>query len=303
MRPEHLDAPIAAAQQPAVADANGRTAAVRPPGSRPLPCRPPPAQPREPGASVAPVVRPAAGLAARVLAATAGQTRAALVALAVLLLLIGTTFLVVGVRAQSQAPQPPVSAAGSYAAGLPSSSTKPGTRTAQPARNVAPNIVEAHGPILPRATPTHLTIPAIGVSSTLLGLGLNPDHTVQVPPLGADSEAGWYRYSPTPGQLGPAIILGHIDTARYGPGVFFKLGALRKGDSVSVRRSDGTVAVFRIDAVAAYKKNHFPTLTVYGNTDHAALRLITCGGKFDTSTKSYEENIVAFGTLTSSHNY
>jgi len=146
-----------------------------------------------------------------------------------------------------------------------------------------------------------LSIPAIGVDSTLIQLGLNADRTVQVPPLGADSKAGWYRYSPSPGQLGPSILLGHIDSAKYGPGVFYKLGALRKGNTVSVRRADNTVAVFSIDAVVKYPKDQFPTLTVYGNTDHAALRLITCGGKFDFSAHSYEDNIVAFASLISSH--
>jgi sortase (surface protein transpeptidase) len=135
----------------------------------------------------------------------------------------------------------------------------------------------------------------------LLQLGLNPDRTVQVPPLSADSRAGWYRYSPTPGQLGPSVLLGHVDSAEYGPGVFFKLGALRPGDSVAVDRADHSEAVFRVDRVVSYPKDHFPTLEVYGNTDHAALRLITCGGKFDLSTHNYESNIVAYASLISSH--
>ena len=93
------------------------------------------------------------------------------------------------------------------------------------------------------------------MTSDLLQLGLNPDHTVQVPPLGRDSKAGWYQYSPTPGQLGPAVILGHVDSAEYGAGVFFKLGALRPGDTVDVTRADHTAAVFRVDRVVSYPKN------------------------------------------------
>ena len=137
--------------------------------------------------------------------------------------------------------------------------------------------------------------------SNLLQLGLNPDQTVQVPPLDKDSRAGWYKYSPTPGQSGPSVILGHVDSAEYGPGVFFKLGALRPGATLSVTRSDRTTAVFRVDRVVSYPKNSFPTLEVYGNTDSAQLRLITCGGKFDLSSHNYESNIVAFATLVSSH--
>jgi sortase (surface protein transpeptidase) len=157
------------------------------------------------------------------------------------------------------------------------------------------------GPVLRRAQPLHLDIPSIGVSTELLQLGLNADRTVQVPPLGRHSAAGWYRYSPTPGQLGPSVILGHVDSAAYGPAVFFRLGAIRPGDLVDVRRADATVAVFRVDRVVSYPKDHFPTLAVYGNTDNAALRLITCGGRFDFSTHNYESNIVAYASLVSSH--
>ena len=132
-------------------------------------------------------------------------------------------------------------------------------------------------------------------------LGLNADRTVQVPPLGRDSRAGWYRYSPMPGQLGPAVLLGHVDSAQYGPGVFFKLGALRPGDTVNVTRADHTIAVFRVDRVVSYSKDHFPTLEVYGNTDHAALRLITCGGRFNLSSHGYESNIVAYASLVATH--
>lgn len=157
------------------------------------------------------------------------------------------------------------------------------------------------GPVLSDSTPVRLDIPSIGVGSDLLQLGLKADHTVEVPPLSRDSRAGWYRNSPAPGQLGPSVILGHVDSAAYGPGVFFKLGALRPGSTVSVTRADHTVAVFRVERVVSYPKNHFPTLDVYGNTDHAALRLITCGGKFDFSARSYLDNIVAYASLISSH--
>lgn len=211
--------------------------------------------------------------------------------LAVLLVLAGIVVLVVGIRGQRHAPQPSPAAASTSAPATVAAST--GT--------AAPGSAAPQGPVLPKSTPTHLTIPAIGVSSSLLELGLNEDRTVQVPPLSKDSKAGWYTGSPTPGQLGPSLLLGHVDSAEYGPGVFFKLGALHKGDTVDVTRADSTVAVFRIDRVAAFPKNHFPTLEVYGDTANAQLRLITCGGKFDFSARSYESNIVVFASLVSSH--
>ena len=158
------------------------------------------------------------------------------------------------------------------------------------------------GLVLPPSQPLTLIIPAIGVSSALIDLGRNSDGTVQVPSLDdPDSPAGWYRGSPTPGALGPSIILGHIDSRQYGPGVFYSLGELKPNNIVEITRADGSVAVFAIDDVRSYPKANFPTLAVYGNLDHAGLRLITCGGQFDPDASSYESNIVAFGSLVSSH--
>ncbi len=160
------------------------------------------------------------------------------------------------------------------------------------------------GPSLSRSLPVGITIPAIGVHSKLQYVGLNPNGTIQVPPLNnpvLTNEAAWYKYSPTPGQPGPSIIEGHVDSAAEGPSVFFHLGALKPGDKVYVTLKDKTVAVFTVTGVREYPKSHFPTLTVYGNTDYAALRLLTCGGQFDYQTRHYLSNIVVFASLTSSH--
>jgi len=160
----------------------------------------------------------------------------------------------------------------------------------------------AKGLVLSASEPVSLTIPSIGVKSALLELGLNADGTVQVPSLEEPhSQAGWYKNSPTPGSVGPAILLGHIDSKKYGPGVFYDLGRLKPGQEVDVTRQDGTVAVFAIDQVRVYPKDNFPTKDVYGNIDHAGLRLITCGGTFDPTKHSYESNIVAYASLVSSH--
>ena len=224
-----------------------------------------------------------------------GQRRRIAAPLAVLLVLAGAVALVFGLQAQRHPPQPPPSAAIAQPA-VPSSSSR-----ANPNNSPTRPGVASRGPVLARSVPVSIWIPNINVRSDLLQLGINPDHTVQVPPLSRDSQAGWYRYSPTPGQLGPSVILGHVDSAEYGPGIFFRLGALRQGNLVEVTRSDHTVGVFRIERVVSYPKDHFPTLDVYGNTDHAALRLITCGGKFDFSTRNYQSNIVAYASLISSH--
>ena len=224
----------------------------------------------------------------------------------VVLLLAGVLAVVIGLRAQRSAPQPPPSAASPVSV-IPTPTGAAPPNRADPSKSPSAAQLPARptqntqGPILARSIPIGLDIPAVGVNTPVQQLGLNPDGSVQVPPLTRYSHAGWYKYSPTPGQLGPSIILGHIDSAAYGPGVFFKLGDLRQHDMVSITLADHIVAVFGIERVVAYPKSQFPTLQVYGNTDHAALRLITCGGTFDPSKRSYEDNIVAYAALVSSH--
>ena len=188
---------------------------------------------------------------------------------------------------QQRVPQPPVSAATS----LPSTSPAP-TSSGPPAHEPEP----AFEPV-EVAEPVSFRIPALGVGSDLLELGLRDDGTVEVPPLDAVDVAGWYRESPAPGAVGPAVLLGHVDSAEQGPGIFFELGALAPGAEVEVARADGTVAVFAVDRVERYAKADFPTLRVYGNTADPQLRLITCGGEFDPVARSYEDNIVAYATL------
>jgi hypothetical protein len=153
------------------------------------------------------------------------------------------------------------------------------------------------GPVLPAAEPVRLAVPAVGIDAAgLVSLGLQPDGALEVP--GDGDVAGWYRHGPTPGELGPAVLAGHVDSAVTGPAVFFRLAEVRPGDEIRLDRADGTVAVFRVDRVAQYPKDRFPTAEVYGDTDHAALRLITCGGTFDASARSYRDNIVVFARLT-----
>jgi len=133
-------------------------------------------------------------------------------------------------------------------------------------------------------------------------LGLTARNTLEVPAPGPYyNQAAWYEGSATPGTIGPAVMLGHVDSATDGPSVFFDLANLRPGDEVLVTRRDGMVAVFAVEAVGQYPKDHFPTQLVYGATDHAALRLITCGGTFDRVSRHYRDNIVVFASLVDSY--
>ena len=206
----------------------------------------------------------AAGLRARV-AGIAG----------VLLILAGTAAVGAVVAAQVHAPQPSLSEAGVIGG-------------------------SSQGLSLVRSVPVSVRIPAIGVDSRLLRLGLNADGTVQVPSIRTSAgRAAWYKYSATPGQIGSSVIEGHVDS-QQGPAVFFRLGALHRGDAIDVTLADGVTAVFRVTGVREYSKSRFPAKAIYGTTDFAALRLITCGGAFDYATGHYLSSTVVFASLASS---
>jgi sortase (surface protein transpeptidase) len=147
-----------------------------------------------------------------------------------------------------------------------------------------------------RSVPLALSIPAIGVKVRLSELGLNPNHTVQVP--ASFQEPGWYEFGPSPGQLGSSVILGHVDSYE-GPAVFFRLRSLRPGDHVDVTLADGVTTHFVVRQVATYPKTAFPTLSVYGSHGYSALQLVTCGGVFDARTRSYLSNVVVYTSLAS----
>lgn len=174
------------------------------------------------------------------------------------------------------------------------STSKPAGPSASASRPAAttpePNVVRA---ALSRSVPVRLEIPVIGVDSGLMDLGLKADGTMEVPPGGFP--AGWYTGMPTPGELGPAVIVGHVDLS--GPGVFYNLHNLKPGDTVTITRKDGSKPVFRVTRVDRFPKDRFPTDLVYGSVDHAALRLITCGGSFNRKTGHYDDNFVAFADL------
>jgi hypothetical protein len=141
------------------------------------------------------------------------------------------------------------------------------------------------------AEPVSLVIPSIGVSASIVHLGLTSSGALQVPSTTA--VAGWYTGSPRPGSIGSAVIAGHIDSIA-GPGIFYRLSQLQRGARVYVRRADGTLAVFEVTVVQMFAKDAFPTTAVYGAVPDPELRLITCGGTFDYSTRSYLSNTVVF---------
>ncbi|WP_330291147.1 class F sortase [Streptomyces sp. NBC_00576] len=153
-------------------------------------------------------------------------------------------------------------------------------------------------PALPPSPPLRIRIPAIGVNAPLMGLGLTPTGSLDVPPAEREDLAGWYEAGTAPGETGTAIVAGHVDNAD-GPSVFFRLGALKKGGAIEVERSDGSTALFTVDAVEVYDTDRFPDEKVYGAASRPELRVITCGGRYSPRT-GYEGNVVVFAHLTGS---
>ncbi|WP_329277184.1 class F sortase [Streptomyces sp. NBC_01451] len=157
---------------------------------------------------------------------------------------------------------------------------------------------ESATPALPPSPPLRIRIPTIGVNAPLMGLGLTPTGSLEVPPAEREDLAGWYEAGTAPGETGTAIVAGHVDNAD-GPSVFYRLGALEKGGAIEVERLDGSTALFTVDAVEVYDKNHFPDEKVYGAAPRPELRVITCGGGYTPGT-GYEGNVVVFAHLTGS---
>ncbi|WP_460864762.1 class F sortase [Rhodococcus aerolatus] len=181
------------------------------------------------------------------------------------------------------------------AAGDAPSVMAPGPTVPAQLPTAPPPRTAAVAPALDPSDPVRIELPTLGVTSAVMALGLNPDGSLQVPP-GA-YPAGWYAGGPTPGALGPAVVAAHVNWDGQ-DGVFARISQLATGDPVRITRADSSVVTFSVDRVDQYPKDRFPTDAVYGNIDHAGLRLITCGGVLDTTAHSYLDNIVVYASLT-----
>ena len=210
-------------------------------------------------------------------------------ALAAVAVTAGLVLVGVVVRAQVSAPEP-------HAAGqidVPTQGASDGHRphgTSSTPRHTAPPL----GP----SRPVHLRIPAIGVDTSVFPIGLAPDGTLAVPQPGPRLDtAAWFENSPTPGQPGPSIIEGHVDSVE-GPSVFLKLGDIEPGDRILVQRADGRDLTFVVNAVREFLKSEFPTDLVYGGDQlsRPTLRLITCSD-YDASIRHHVGNQVVFAHL------
>jgi Sortase domain len=171
----------------------------------------------------------------------------------------------------------------------------PGITSVPP--TTSPAMTSAPATTVPRSVPVRIIIPAIGVDAPVMQLGLGPGKVLEVPPLADHNLAGWYDGGPSPGQPGPAVIVGHIDSVT-GPSVFYNLRYLSKGDKIEVDLADGQQVPFAVTGLQQTLKTSFPTSDVYGQVPYPALRLVTCGGTFDYSTGHYLSSIIAYAAET-----
>ncbi|MEW2636400.1 class F sortase [Streptomyces sp. NPDC048389] len=188
--------------------------------------------------------------------------------------------LLIADAARDEHPPQPSSAQSRSVSALPAPRTAP-----------APTGIQA----LPQSDPVRMVIPAIGVNAPMTRLELDDTGALRPPPADEPGLAGWYGRGTAPGATGTAVTAGHVDTP-MGPGVFYRLGALTKGDTVEIMREDGRTAVFAVDAVEVHDRNDFPDDKVYGDADRPELRVITCGGPYSPGT-GYQGNVVVYASL------
>ncbi|MEV5496482.1 class F sortase [Nonomuraea fuscirosea] len=183
----------------------------------------------------------------------------------------------------------------------PKNTGQPEQALFQAPANVPPPLPQINPapPMLP-STPIRLVVKRLGINAPIRSVGLAKDGTIQVPPSENHNLVGWYRNMSTPGEVGPAVLLGHKDT-RTRAAVFARLPELRHGDTIEVKRQDKTTAVFTVGGVEQASKKTFPTQRVYGSQENAQLHLITCGGTYDRTTGHYTDNVIVYATMTSSY--
>ncbi len=226
--------------------------------------------------------------------------------LALAAIVVGAVLIGIAVAAQKSAPTPPASAAGTLDAAPSSTAKSASSRPSAGPTSLAPSSAapsasasSAEPPLGP-SKPVSISIPAIDVKSAVFAIGKDDDGTLKVPQPGPNlNKVAWFEKSPTPGQPGPAVLEGHVDSVQ-GPSVFFELGDVRPGNKIIIKRHDGRTVTFTVNAVRDYQKDAFPTRDVYGSGDlsKSEIRLITCSD-FDKSIRHHVGNLIVFAHLTS----
>lgn len=142
--------------------------------------------------------------------------------------------------------------------------------------------------------PTEIEVPSIGAKSSLIATGMDAQQHVLAPPVDQPMQASYFTGAPAPGEVGPALVLGHVNGGGR-QGIFYRLKDVKKGDRILVTRSDGSVVTFEVHGIQQVPKMMFPWTQVLAPTPDAEIRLVTCTGTLDTSIHSYQDNLIVFG--------
>lgn len=194
-----------------------------------------------------------------------------------------------------------VAGAGLIAIGQDRGPLPPQAALAAPAPlDSAAQVQQARARALSRSLPVHIDIPRINVHADVVKVGVTPDGSLEVPPLNRAKSVGWYKLGPTPGEPGAAVVIGHVDAERVGPAVFYRLGELEPGNTLSVTRADGSHAIFTVTGGASYPKDELPYERIFPALDYPVLRLVTCGAPFNDRKRTWENNLVVYAILTDS---
>ncbi|MHC6229127.1 class F sortase [Arthrobacter sp. MMS24-T111] len=222
-------------------------------------------------------------------------------AAAAMLLAGGITAIGLGLHAEPPNPSPTSRVTAAAPSPDPTIQAPPSSQAAVDPAATDPTMLPAPpDAALPASVPVRVQVPSIGVDAGLIPLGKQANGEIQTPSGEPGSPGGWYQDSPTPGQTGSAIILGHVNATNSDVGLFYRLHEVTPGQDITITRADHTAAVFTVDKVDVYRKATFPTIEVYQNADRPEVRLITCGG-YNPATREYLDNTVVYAHLTSSH--
>lgn len=136
--------------------------------------------------------------------------------------------------------------------------------------------------------PVAVTVPGIGLLASVIPVGVDANNQLDVP---SAELVGWYQYGPHPGSAGSTVLAAHVD---YGgvPGAFFDLSNVLPGQLLNVELADGSVMSYEVTGNNVYDKTELPAEELFRKDGDPTLYLITCGGTFDPSARSYQANVV-----------
>lgn len=144
-------------------------------------------------------------------------------------------------------------------------------------------------------SPARVKVPFLGIDAPVQHVGQTEEGSMAIPSNHTD--VGWYKFGPRPGELGSAVLAGHLDSRWFSAGVFRNLDSLPIGEKIIVVDELGKELVFEVKEKSIYPEGSAPLEYVFGRADKPRLNLITCDGTWDQSTRRYDQRLVVFAEL------